>query len=112
MSDDGDYGFNWSVLIYPAVVLLVVVLVFLRWKMMRKRQLAQIQVVTAQSQNGFSSQDFVVGNPFSMAANAATYGVEQPQPAVHQKNTKEVVTHSSKTVEDETPTMIKTKRWF
>lgn len=135
MSDD---GINWYVLIYPAIAIPIAILGVVRWRMIRKRQLAQItqiqQQAAANGNNGLSAQDFILGNPYATPYTAAVSNAEQPnvqrntkdsfttphqsvttyntaQPEVH-RNTKDIFKDDLKKMQDEAPSMIQTKRWF
>lgn len=123
MSDD---GINWYVFIYPAVAIPIVILGVVRWRMMRKRQLENLQAISKNAENGHSAQDFIVGNPYVTPYTVAVQNVEQDrqraamaqsasynvEPPAYEKNAKQNYKKSSKIAEEEPPKMIQTKRWF
>lgn len=57
---------NWYVLIYPAIAIPIAILGIFRWRMFRKRQLAQIQQIqqtsAANGNNGLSAQVIILIN--------------------------------------------------
>lgn len=73
--------------------------------------MAQLQKVTTNDNQGLSAQDFVMGNPYTMSQSATVYNIEPTAPAVHQIP-KQSFKHDSKKVQEESPSMIESKRWF
>lgn len=126
--------FNWTVLIYPAIAVPIAILSIVRWRIMRQRQLKQLEGNNNNYNNGFPAQDFVVGNPITAHHTqpqvASVYNIE---PAVVHRDTKDpfkddpttedlfkvaskkkdLFKDGSKNVhQDEPPQMIQSKRWF
>lgn len=108
MSD--SIGVNWYRLIYPAVAIPILILAFVRWRIMRKRKLEQLTAANT-NDNGFSAMDFVAVNPTTTTQDATVYNIEQPTVVRHQKP-KDLFEDSSKDMKEEPPAMIQSKRWF
>lgn len=102
-----DREINWYNFIYPAIAIPVAVLCIVRFCIiMKRRRAAQSQVVTTiNANNGSSSLDYVMDNPH-MHQSTTPYNIEQP-PAYN-----ELYKQESKKVQDESPSMIQSKRWF
>lgn len=120
-----DSGINYVNVVYIAIAVPLLMLAVVRWRIMRRRQLEQVQTVTTTGDSGFAAQDFVLGNPYS-TTHQTTYPTQPTSaqqtdpvytidpPPSYQDATRNSTSSkkAQKTPVEEPPSMIQTRRWF